>query len=323
MFDLLPRLDGKTVLVTGAGGFVGGAVCRRLAESDCRIIRMSRRELPPLPARGEVVNLTAGLEDVAVWSDALAKADVLIHLAANTSLYEAEKDPLFDLEVNGGTMASILRAARDAGHTPHIVAASTVTLAGLTHVTPVDEAHPADPMSFYDLSKYTAENYLKLGSRLGWVTGASLRLANIYGPGSTPQVSERGVLNKVTRRAWDGLDALLFGHGRYLRDFVYIDDLVEAFIRLAALPERVDGGPYIIASGEGVFLRDAFELAVNQVALRTGRRVSINQIEPPPNLSPIEYRDFVGNPAKLMGATGWRPTVALDEGISRLIDSFG
>ena len=316
------RLAGKTVLVTGAGGFVGSAVAARLARTRCRLLRVANRPLAPLAAAGAVVDIAGGLQNLADWQAALAGADVIVHLAAQTSVYAAIERPVEDLLTNAGGVAGLARAAASGGKRPHLVIAGTVTEAGLTPKTPVDESFPDQPITFYDLSKLTAERYLRLCIAEGWVTGAALRLANIFGLGSSTAGGDRGVLNKITRMAFDGKEITIFGHGRYLRDFVHVDDVAEAFAGAAAAPERVSGEAFIVASGKGVLLRDAFAIVIDEVAARTGRRVPLRQVEPPAGLSPIEFRDFIGDPAKLRRAIGWRATIDLRCGIRRMVEAY-
>lgn len=321
--DILSQYRDKSVLVTGAGGFVGGSLVHALAGAANRIIRLARTRLPVLEQGDFTMEDVIGdVRDAGTWKKVLDGVDVVFHFAAQTSVYAAAEDPVSDLRTNVEGILGLLEGIRKAGIHPIVVFAGTVTEAGLTERLPVDESAPDRPITVYDLSKLTAENYLKLYIRQGWLRGASLRLANVYGPGPKASGSDRSVLNKVIQQALEGKEVFVFGDGGYTRDYLFIDDAVNAFLLAGVNPENVNGRHFIIGSGCGVALKDAFALAVKQVAAKTGRKVCLSHKEPPQGMLPIEFRSFVADPSAFINATGWRPQVDLREGIGRAIDAM-
>jgi len=309
-------------VVTGAGGFLGGRLVNRLAAGDCRIVRVSRSALPPLGASPATVTDVCG--DVSgrmVW-DAVADADVIVHFAAQTSVAAAARDPDWDFRSNVLPMRHLLAACGARGRRPLVLFAGTVTQAGLPSHLPVDEDAADVPITVYDRHKLIAEDDLKAAVLQGIVRGASLRLANVYGPGAHGRSADRDVLNRMIRRAVDGQPLTLYGSGDHLRDYVFVEDVVEAFVRAAANAERINGRHFVVASGRGISVRDAFALIAARAERLTGRPVPVTAIEPPAPLSAIEQRHFVGDPARFTAATGWRPSCDLAEGIDRTIESF-
>ncbi|MEO5374939.1 MAG: NAD-dependent epimerase/dehydratase family protein [Alphaproteobacteria bacterium] len=311
---------GASVLVTGAGGFIGGSIVAALAGVDCRIVRLSRRELPPLAAAlGPVEDIHGDPADGALWARSVAGVDAVFHCAAQTSIYVANSDPLSDLRANVETPLRLFQAVREAGGRATVVLASTVTTVGLTETIPTNESILEAPVTMYDLGKLTAERYLEMHCRLGMLRGVTLRLGNAYGPGPSPSSSDRGVLNKIIGFALDGRPVSIMGDGRWIRDYVYIDDIVDAFLLAGRKGEALNGRHFFVCSGEGITIADVFHLAVERVGLATGRAVPITHTEPPAGMSPIEFRNFIGDSRAFSEATGWRARVSLTEGIDRTI----
>jgi nucleoside-diphosphate-sugar epimerase len=214
----------------------------------------------------------------------------------------------------------VLEHARARGHKPLVLFASTVTAYGLPERLPVDESFPDDPRSVYDLDKIAAERFLAHYARTGVVRGATLRLANVYGPGPRSSKPDRGVLNAMVRRALAGERLNVYGTGEWLRDYVYVDDVARAFVHAARRPDAVNGRSFIIASGQGVTVAEAVRLVAELVGAHTGRRVEVEHVPPPSHLSPVETRQFVGRTDAFHAATGWSPSVSLREGIKKTIE---
>src|SRR6185503_293003 len=142
----------------------------------------------------------------------------------------------------------LLEASRHTENKPFIVFASTVTVVGITQPQPTNEAQECLPVTIYDLHKLIAEQYLEAYCRLNQAHGTTLRLANVYGPGSSAVVEDRGILNKMMRRALNEESLTMFGSGEWYRDYVYIDDVLAAIS--AALHHQIEtnGRHWIVGS---------------------------------------------------------------------------
>ena len=316
-------MRGHTVAVTGAGGFLGGRLVDRLLTLDCRIIRLGRSPLPPMqtaPA-ARVTDVIGDVSDRAVW-DRLVGADIIFHFAAQTSGAAAAANPDADFRVNVTPVRHLLAACRESGRRPIVLFAGTVTEAGIPSRLPVNEDAPDDPITIYDRHKLMAEGELKAAALAGDVSAATLRLANVYGPGAHGRTDDRDVLNRMIRAALRGHSLTVYGNGDYVRDYVFIDDVIDAFLLAAEHPERVTGRYYVVGSGCGVTIRQAFELIASRVRQMTGRSVPVAVTEPATALSPIEQRSFVADPARFSAATGWHPAWSLSSGIDRTIEAF-
>lgn len=316
--------SGKKILVTGGGGFIASALIAKLSDIDCELVRLLRQPGAPEPTSGRarVRDVVGDARSAELWSALPDGMDVVFHLAAQTSTYQANRDPRADLESNVVPMLLMLKACQDRGLKPAVIAASTVTICGLPARLPVDESFPDIPVTIYDLHKQMAENYLKYHVRSGTVTGASLRLANVYGPGPRSSRADRGILNQMVGRALRGEALTVYGSGEQLRDYIHVDDVVRAFLLAAVNAEALGGQHYVIARGEGHSIAAALRLVTDRVAARTGRYAPVVSVKPPPGLSPIEARNFVADVGRFAGMTGWQPCYSLDRGIDTIVESL-
>ena len=323
--DTLDNLAGKRILISGGAGYLGTSLVNLLKDVNCHIIRLARpggTRLAPVNGVAQFEDVTGDVRKRATWERTLEGVDMVLHFAARTSAYAANENPLADLDGNVVPMLHLLETCRQQGWRPTVSFASTVTIVGIPTRLPVDETHPDNPITVYDLHKLMAERYLKYYSGQGTVRGVVLRLANVYGPGPKSSNAGRGVLNMMVRKALNGEPLTVYGKGDYLRDYVYVEDVVCAFLMAGANIERVNGQHFVIGSGQGHTLAEAFNLVAELVGLKTGQRVSVTHIEPPTPQSPIEARDFVADTTRLSQATGWQARVLLTEGIDRTIDAF-
>jgi nucleoside-diphosphate-sugar epimerase len=309
-------LRGKTALVTGAGGYIAGALVPALLERECRVVRLSRRELTPLAG---VEDIQGDPRDPECWTGPLLEADAIFHLAGETSAYAAAADPLNGVRATLLPLIHLTNAFAAAGRRPVVVMAGTVTVLGSPERVPADDDTPLQPLGFYDAHKLMAEMHLRQAVRAGQVRGCTLRLANVYGIGPRSQGAEdRGVLDRMVRRALACEAITVYGDGSQLRDYIHLDDVVSAFMSASCCPDAWDGGAMMVASGEGHTLVQAFSLAAERVATITGRpRVEIKHVAWPSGALPTEFRHFVGRPTRLPALTGWLPTIRLREGLDR------
>lgn len=299
-------LTGQVVAVTGASGFIGARLVSRLAGEACTVVRIDR---------------PADVTERAVW-DRAVDADVIIHLAAQTSAAVANDDPARDFEANVMPMRHLIAACRARRRTPLVLFAGTVTEAGVPAQLPVNEDAPDDPRTIYDRHKLMAEQELKAAASDGHVRGATLRLANVYGPGGHGRRADRDILNRMIAAAIAGETLTVHGAGEQIRDYVFVDDVVDAFLAAAAHGDRVNGRHFVIGSGRGISVRGAFELIVERVERAIGRRVAVTTIAPPVPAAAIEQRNFIADAARFARATGWHPKTTLPEGIDRTIGAL-
>lgn len=310
--EILDGLKGKAVVVTGASGYIGSELVNALVKQRCKIIRVSRSDLSPLP---DVITIKADICNPDVWSDIVSHADIVYHLAGNTSSNQAASYPVLSLNSTLLPINHLIKAAQEQQRKPRVVFASTATVYGLTSILPVAETVIPNPVSVYDMHKLFAEKQLALATQLGLLEAVSLRLANVYGPSSgKSSAADRGIINSVTSMAIQGKALTLYGDGNYLRDYVYITDVVNAFL-LASVSSHIYGESFNIASGIGTLIRHVFSLIASEVGKITGCVVEISSTPWAADISPIEKREFIANINKFKNATNWNPSININQGI--------
>lgn len=274
---------------------------KRLSALGCEIVQIARADLGKRES----------------WQRVLPGVDAVFHFAAQTSVYEAERDPEADRQANVLPMRKLLDACGDSVAHPFIVFAGSVTQCGLPPRAVVDESLPDQPVTAYDRHKLEAERLLEQAVRAGAARGCTLRLANIYGPGAARGSADRGILDRMMMRALRGEPITLYGEGAQLRDYLYVDDAIEAFVAAAVQAEQTDGRHFVVGSGEGRSLADAFALVARRAAMLNGRKVEVLRQPLAADLSPIEARSSSVDASRFRAATGWSPQVAFLDGVDR------
>lgn len=301
-----------TILITGASGLIGTALTQKLLGTHT-VICQSRSAQPPSPG------MTWVKHDLAddSWEDlALPDLDVVYHLAGQTSVYEAQRDPIADISSNVLGFLRLMEYLRARRHPTFVVLAGTATEVGLTDELPIHENMPDKPITFYDISKFSAELYLRQYVREGWVRGCTLRLSNVFGRSRSGQRSDRGIIDKVFSRAVSGQNISIFGSGEQLRDYIFIDDVVSAFALAPIYADRTSGRTFVIGTGKGTTLKAAFMQVVAMAASITGNRVGLEHVPLPAELSNIERRNAVIDASAYTKATGWSAKYNFDEGLA-------
>ncbi|EKD77388.1 MAG: NAD-dependent epimerase/dehydratase [uncultured bacterium] len=318
--NVIQFYEKKRILVTGAGGYIGTRLIDCLSEVNCNLARFSRKMLSPK------INSSALIEDVRGdlaafddWEKIIRDVDVIFHLAAQTGVQQADDHPVQDAEINVIGTLKLLEAAKKYPK-KIIIAASSATSAGLQEKLPIDENAIDVPTSLYDLHKIMTEQYIHLFRKKNWVQGTCLRLSNVYGPGVKSSDHSRGVLNQIVRTVLQKKDIYVVNGGNFLRDYIYIDDVVQAFLLSAMCAWKLEKPYYFIGTGVGTTVRAAFQTVIDVVKSETNISVNLLNKEMR-NASPIDQRNFVANSSAFSALTTWKPSVNLTEGIRRLIQS--
>jgi UDP-glucose 4-epimerase len=299
-------------LVTGSSGFVAGHVVRRLVDDGFEVTGLDIA--PPKgsfdPNVREITLDVRDREGVTALVNEL-KPEFVFHIAAQASVPVSMRDPRTDVETNALATLELAFAAAAAG-TERFVFIST---GGAMHGEPPPESLPANeetpvaPMSVYGASKAAAEIYLGVVSQQTELEVSVLRPSNIYGPGQNPH-GEAGVIAIVTRAMLQGQPVTLFGDGSQTRDYVYIDDTVEAVVRASAgTPDVCDISTGIEVSTGAIF---------KELARLTGyERPIIYADDRPGDIQRISL-----DPAKAARVWDWEPHVTFEDGVARTVDWF-
>jgi nucleoside-diphosphate-sugar epimerase len=308
------------ILITGATGLIGTAITEKLIGKGHKIIGLSRSIKDDTDFIKWIQHDL--YEDPISSLNLPKKIDVVYHLAGQTSAYVAKDDPIADLNINAIGFMNLLEYFKSVQECPFVALAGTATVVGLVDVLPINEQTRDNPITFYDLSKLTAEIYLKQYIREGWVKGCTLRLANVFGRSQKGQKQDRGIIDKIFRRALAKDDITIFGDGECIRDYIFIDDVASAFIRSAEYSDATNGLTFYIGSGEGLSLKKAFQKVIALAEKVSGTQVNCEHVEPPEDLSDIEFRNAVIDSSLFTNATGWKPGYNFESGLKAAYQSY-
>ncbi|MDW8067541.1 MAG: SDR family oxidoreductase [Anaerolineae bacterium] len=300
-------------LVTGGAGFIGSHLVEALVARGERVRVLddfSTGRWENLAAVRDRIEVIRGdIRDPLTVGQAVDGVRVVVHLAARVSVEQSLQNPRETMEVNSGGTLNLLEAARRTGVARFLFASSAAVYGDHTRL-PLREDRPLGPLSPYAASKVAGEALCHAYRAAYGLPVVILRFFNIYGPRQDPQSPYAGVISIFVGRMRRGLPPIIYGDGQQTRDFVYVGDVVEALIR-AGEQERAVGSVLNIAWGKETSLLRLVAL-LNRV-LGTDLRPEFA----PPRSGDI--RRSAGDSRRAQALLGWRPSVGLAEGLSRLV----
>ncbi|TQE84019.1 NAD(P)-dependent oxidoreductase [Leptospira noguchii] len=299
------------ILITGSSGLIGSALAERL-EFLGKDVYYHSRDINNEPKKKTI---QFDLADSGLDKIDLPEFDVVYHLAGQTSVPYAKSNPTLDLQINVSGFLNLILCLRKQKKKPIVILAGTTTETGLHQSVVINEDVRDEPLTFYDISKLSAEYYLKQCIREGWILGCSLRLANVYGGSKPGQKKDRGILDKVFYQALKGETIQIYGDGTFLRDYIHLDDVVSAFISASDHIENTNGKHFIVGSGKSYSIREAFQAAVDVAFEITRLRSRIEYVDLPKHSSPIDSRSVIYDISSFKSATEWSPNFLLESGL--------
>ena len=304
-------------LVTGGAGFIGSNLVDALVARGDEVTVIDdlstgkRRNLEKAIANG------ATLEAVDIrYADAVhdvvarTQPEVIFHLAAQIDVRKSVADPAADARINVEGTANMLSAAQASGVRRFVNTSTGGAIYGELERVPASEDHPVAPEAPYGLSKFCAEQYCEIFTRLHGLSTVSLRYGNVYGPRQDP-LGEAGVIAIFCGAVLDGGKTTIFGDGEQTRDYVFVDDVVDANLRAA---DSDAAGPINVGLGRERTVLDIVGV-LNEHA-PDGFRPE----HAPERLG--EVRRSALDPTRAREELGWEAQVELDEGLKRTLDSL-
>jgi UDP-glucose 4-epimerase len=241
---------------------------------------------------------------------------VIFNLAGQVSHIDSMQDPYTDLEINCRSQLSILEACRRYNPKVKVVFAGTRQVYGKPDYLPVDERHLVRPTDVNGINKAAGENYHLLYNNVFGIRGCSLRLTNVYGPRQLIRHDRQGFIGWFIRLAVEDREIQIYGDGSQLRDFVYVDDAADAFLRAGA-SEECNGQVFNVGGLEPTSLRDLTALLT-----RVAGSGSVRFVEWPQSKKAIDIGSFYADSTKLRRTVSWTPRVSLAEGLARTITYY-
>jgi len=311
---------GRRVMITGGLGFIGSNLARQLVELGADILLVD--SLIP-DYGGNLFNIAPFVDRVRVnvadirqqstMNYLVRDRDVIFNLAGQVSHIDSMKDPYADLEINCRSQLTILEACRYNNPGVKVVFAGTRQVYGRPDSLPVSERHLVKPTDVNGINKAAGEYYHLVYNNVFGVRACSLRLTNVYGPRQLIRHNRQGFIGWFIRLAIEDATIEIYGDGSQLRDFVYVDDAADAFLRAGA-SDQCNGEVFNVGGDQPVSHRDLTALLVELAG--SGR---VEYVAWPPEKKAIDIGDFYADSAKFRRTTGWIPAVTLRDGLSRAI----
>lgn len=324
----MSRLDltayrGAKVLITGGLGFIGSNLGRRLVNLGAHVTildHMARKDGNGLRNfRGIEDKISLVIEDirnVEALKRVVANTDFIFNLAGQVAYTDSLIDPQRDFDISCLGHLAILEACRARNLRARIVFASSRMVYRRAPPLPVSEREAAEPLTIYGIHKLTVEGYHRLYANHYGLPTVSLRITNPYGPRQRTTSGKYGLVNWFLRLATEGRPLTVFGDGAQLRDYVYIDDLVEVMLR-SGLIQGLQGQTFNAGKGEGTRFREMADAVV-----ATAGKGSVQSIPWPENYARFETGDFVADIEALSAEIDYRPATSLREGLDRTLAFF-
>lgn len=311
------------ILITGGLGFIGANLAQRLVDQGAQVTLVDSLipeyggnlwNIEPFKARVQV-NIS-DVRDEHAMKYLIQGQDYLFNLAGQTSHVDSMNNPYTDLDINCRAQLSILEACRKHNPGVKLVFASTRQMYGAPEYLPVDERHRLHPVDVNGINKMAGEWYHLVYNNVYGIRSSVLRLTNTYGPRMRVKDARQTFLGIWIRRIVEGRPFQVFGDGKQVRDFNYVDDVVDALL-LAAASEDANGEIFNMGADDPITLKDTADLL-----LQVSTTGSYDVVPFPPERKAIDIGDYYGDYRKIRSKLGWRPKVSLEEGLIRTIDYY-
>ncbi len=311
---------GRKVMITGGLGFIGSNLARALVELGADVLLVDSLIADYggnlFNIDGIADRLRVNIADVrqqTTMNYLVRDRAVIFNLAGQVSHIDSMRDPYTDLEINCRSQLTVLEACRNHNPTVKVVYAGTRQVYGRPDSLPVSEKHLVKPTDVNGINKAAGEYYHLVYNNVFGVRACSLRLTNVYGPRQLIKHNRQGFIGWFIRLAIEGRPLQIYGDGSQLRDFVYVEDAADAFLRAGA-DDRCNGEVFNIGGDRPYSHREVATLLVS--AAGSGR---VEFVPWPTEKKAIDIGSFYADSTKFRETTGWAPAVALHDGFRQTV----
>jgi len=319
----LSKYKDKNVLITGGLGFIGSNLAIKLVDLgafvtivDNMLPRQGANLFNIRDVRSKVNIQFTDIRDAFSMNAIVKEKDIIFHLAGQVNHVDSMRNPESDLDINCRGTLVLLEACRNFNNSTKIVFTGTRGQYGPTVKLPVDENHTMDPKGIYAITNMTAEKMIMVYNNVHKIKGVCLRISNTYGPRHQMQHNEYGVLNWFIRKAIDNETIEVFGDGKILRDFIYVDDTVNGLL-VTGVDKAADGEVFNIGTGKPI---DFLMLAKKIVELSSSGKHVFSDFTT--ERKQLEHGNYYSNCSKIAQMIGWQAKTSLDDGLIKTIKFY-
>ena len=313
----------KNILITGGLGFLGSSLAHKLNEYNANVTVIDN--LNPLYG-GNIFNVETIMDNIKIIINdirntevlipLIESADIIYHLAAQVSYIDSLSIPYEDLDLNAKSTLNILECCRKYNSKARILFPSSRMIYGKVDQGLVKESGPANPLSLYGIHKLASEKYLLMYYNNFGIPSTILRLTNPYGPRQQIKHNKYSLIGWFIRQAMEGKTIQIFGEGTQLRDYIYIDDIVNAMLKCTEADDAI-GETINIGSGKSTRFCDMVKTVIDCV-----KNGNIEFVPWPDNYEKVETGDIAVDVSKLKNITSWQPAISLGEGVKRTFEYY-
>jgi len=314
---------GKKVVITGGLGFLGSGLALELNRLGAKVTvldsLLDHHGGNPFNLNGILKEIKWVKEDIRnanVMRRVLKGQDFLFNIAAQTSHTDSMKNPFLDVDINTKGQIVLLETIRKMNPSIRIIYCSTRAVYGQSSKKIIDEEVVPNPLDIYATHKLAGEYYHRIYGRVHGLNATILRVANGYGPRAQMKAPSFGILNWFIRLALDNSEIKIFGDGKQVRDYVYVDNITEAFLRVAARDD-LKGEIFNVGSGVGIPLIDIVKNIV-----RIAGKGKIVHVPWPSTNKKIDVGDFIADVRKITKKVGWQSKTSLEDGLTQTIQYY-
>lgn len=301
-------------LITGGLGLIGSSIALSL-NGEVTILSRTSIHLDRLK-RKEVKLIIKDLKDLERKD--IETIDVIYHCASTVDNYNVLTNPYIDVETNISSTIRLLEICKDLQKKPKLIYFSTFFVYGNEYdrtKKPINEDSKTEPLAIYPATKLCTESIIKLYSRLYKIPYLICRLTNVYDEHEDFNNKKKGGLNYMIMQAVKGELLSVYKGGNFLRDYIYLDDVISALKFLES--KNISNDTYLIGFGKAVLFKEIIDYLFEI----TGKKSQITQIDPPEFHKAVGVNNFVADISKIK-KLGWKPKINYQEGIKKIVESY-
>ena len=319
----MEKIRNKRVLITGGLGMIGSTIASKLVNYGAEVTLL---DAMIKPYGGNFFNIhdikeksklnIADIRDKEAIKILVQDKDIIFNLAGQVSHNDSLKNTFLDADINYIGHLTVLDALRNYNPKAKILYSGSRLQFGKILSNPVSEDHPLNPLTPYALNKTAAENLYLYYNRVFNIPVVIFRIANPYGPRCQMLHSKYAIINWFIRNAMEDKEIMIFGDGSQMRDYIFVEDLAEAFI-IASIEDKASGEIFNVGSGTGTKFKDMVETIVETVG-----RGKIKYVQWPSDYLNVETGDYITDITKLKNYLNWSPGCGLEDGIKRTFEYY-